>query len=244
MKNEEGYYIRKYNNDGEYTADEIYTQHKNSAVASIIIKKSDETDGSTILNSTALSLVNSTSRTLFDDETAICIEVMNNQSTKKYYITESNSKFNDAKNLKKGDLIKLSTAERLNGAVANIDVIFRASDKMMVKGSNPTANNFISGSYIMHGKVKSRTEEDYLTIAPYKYTKDDNGDVVKGNPSVTETEYLITPCKSATIYVVEGNEIYIGGSDSSVFDAVNSGKSSEVIIYTSWEEPKMIVVYR
>lgn len=243
-ENEDAYYLKACYIDNEYTFDDVYVENKDNAVVRVLVSKSDDKEGKTITKSSALNVVKKVTAAYVNGEENMCIEVMNGSGTKKYYLNDS-ERFEDAKKLKCGDLIKLSTAAKENGAVANFNVIFDGTNRMMNEGKNPhnASSSFISQSYIMHGKVAKRTGDDYLVIAPYQYSTV-NDVVTKGDISQNAANFLTMPVKSATVYLVDGNNIRIVGADENIMDAATAGEGSEIVAYTSWENPKLIIIYK
>lgn len=244
MNNEDAYYLKQYYVDNEYSFDEIYVENKNNAVAKVFVQKSDSLDGKTITNSTTLSVVKKVTGALDAGEEALCIEVMNKNGTQKYYLHDT-ERFEEAKKLKLGDLIKLTTSTRENGAVANFRLIFDVDEHKLIEGKNPlsASSSFISQSYIMHGRAASRSNDNYLVIAPYEYSIADDI-VTKGEVSQTKTKFLTIPVKSATVFIVDDNGIRIAGADENIMDEETTGTGSEIVAYTYWENPQLIVVYK
>lgn len=242
----EAYFTKAFYLDNTYAFDEVYTSGKDNAVASILVIKSNDKDGKQITGSTVLNLVKSVSRTIVDEQEAVCVEVMNGKGSKEYYVTDSEL-MAKAEELNHGDMIRFTTQTNNKTIVANFEKIFDGESRMVVSGKNPWNNyshqSIIAPSYILHGRVDSRSAEGYLRIAPYEYTTEENV-VTKSDVSTVQSNWLTIPIKSVTVYVVDSRGIYIAGADESIMEAEYAGTGSEVVVYTSWENPQSIVLYK
>lgn len=242
----EAYFTKAFYLDNTYTFDEVYTSGKDNAVASILVIKSNDKDGKQITGSTVLNLVKSVSKTVVDEQEAVCVEVMNGKGSKEYYVTDSDL-MAKAEELNQGDMIRFTTLTNDKTIVANLERIFDGENRMVVSGKNPWNNyshqSIIAPSYILHGRVDSRSAEGYLRIAPYEYTTEENV-VTKSDVSTVQSNWLTIPIKSVTVYVVDSRGIYIAGADESIMEAEYAGTGSEVVVYTSWENPQSIVLYK
>lgn len=171
---------------------------------------------------------------------------MSGTGSKEYYITDTEL-FAEAEALKLGDMIRFTTQTKDKSIIANMEKIFDGEDKMIVSGKNPWNNyshkSIIAPAYILHGTVDSRSSEGYLRIAPYLYSAE-GGVVTKGDVSAVKSDWLTIPINSVTVYVVDSRGIYIAGADESIMDAESSGTGSEIVVYTSWENPKTVVLYK
>lgn len=244
--NYDAYFTKTLYVDNKYTLDEVYTSGKDNAVASILIVKSNETSGKQIIGSSTVNIVKSVSKTVVDEQEAVCVEVMNGKGSKEYYVTD-NDLIAAAENLNLGDMIRFTTLTKDKTIMSNFEKIFDGESRMIVSGKNPwnnySHNSIIAPAYILHGTVDSRSAEGYLRIAPYKYTTEDNV-VSKNGVSEVQSEWLTIPLNSITVYVIDSRGIYIAGADESIMDAESAGEGSEVVIYTSWENPQSIVLYK
>lgn len=244
--NYDAYFTKSLYLDNTYTLDEVYTSGKDNAVASVLIVKSNDTDGKQIIGSSVINIVKSVSKSIVDEQDAVCVEVMSGTGSKEYYITDTEL-FAAAEALKLGDMIRFTTQTKDKSIIANLEKIFDGEDRMIVSGKNPWNNyshqSIIAPAYILHGTVDSRSAEGYLRIAPYLYSNE-GGVVTKGDVSAVKSNWLTIPINSVTVYVVDSRGIYIAGADESIMDAESAGTGSEIVVYTSWENPKTVVLYK
>ena len=258
-KNQKLYYEPSISDNNYYRVDRVYKNSSKSALASVILIESDVEDSlatkRVITEKTApISMVMGVRKTInADGDEGVIVEVMNGNDG--YFALKSSDDAiaTIASELHEGDLIRYETRNR-DGTIYRLLKVFDAKDKIWTVGAqNPYATSFNSTAAFnssMHGVhgvvVKKYDNGEYITVAPYVYERDTEGNTVKSGISTDESTYF-TYCASdfkVYKYTSERDGVVIGNPISDLISVEEAGVGTEVVVYVASANPRSIFVYK
>lgn len=244
--NESLYSIEKgFQNDQHYQFVSAYFPDKDSVVADVLLKTVTKATGTKITQqSTPAMIVSDVGCELVDGETYTAVTGYENGSlvTKK---TNDSDISAELLKLNKGDIIRCqnNTAGTIKAYVKLYDI----KTRRFVKYENPAASssgNLIVEFVLLHGEAWGRASEDkILKVMPYVYDRA-AGTVTEGTDetklynydgSLFTTMLIDTTGKEVTVTKVNSRDVVTRDG---------FGKGDELLMYTVWSNPSIMMIVR
>ncbi len=254
-KNKDLYYEISMTDNNYYTVDRAYKNSSKSAVASVVLTESDVVLSNELKkkmsdDSVPLSMVMEIKYSRTEDGED-CVELSGMNGENGYFSLKSADAdiCEIASDLKPGDLIRYEVRKKDN-TVSRLIKVFDADGKKWTKAQNPFASNvnaFNTRLHAVHGEiVRSFDDGAYITVAPYVYSSDSSGNVVKSEITADETLYYTYPATSFKIYKFDpdSEEVTIADALTELISAEEAGVGTEVVVYTNNSNPRSIFVFK
>ena len=188
-------------------------------------------------DSTPVSIVKSVRTALTEDgeECVVIKGTMGNTGDFSHMVADDDL-MKPASELKPGDLIRFETDGKHN-YISRLIKIFDVGDLKWHKAENPlttNASSYDTKLHAVHGRVVSKLDDGaYIVVAPYIYSLDSSGNVVKGDIETDETKYYTYPTAKFRVYKFNSEEEKVTNADAyDVISIEESGIGSEVVAYT------------
>lgn len=248
---EDSYYKIAQEHDKYYKIRQIYADSSDSAIGKVIVKMSDVI--ATLTPAGKGGLVKDISPKYLNDEEVYEVTLLS-ESGEVNFILNSDKLINEAKKIKKGDIVRFSKDGK--GYISYIGRVFdnenvRIDADALQNGAystkNPlaTGSSFISNFNLLHGKIMGfKDNGEYIVVSPLKYTKNADGGYDVGT-DVTDTEYMIKRniCKIYT-YDTKQNKLMMSNQDMISADVAGLDEASNVAICSFWGTAYLIVIYK
>ena len=260
VTNEELYSIDTPQQDKKYKVTAAYTEKEDSMKASVIIERQQDSAATVTVSSDREPVYIITKiyeEYIYDDiYTAIICE--NNNGQKKLLV-EQKDRFSVVNDYHPGDLIRATYYEKTM-KVLTIERLFDCEKMMLddtsyhwsdaypnpLKGTNLTDQHYVAGFGLAHGTPLKRFDDgELMQLALYGYSRDDDSNLIIDRSATDNTLTLKT--SGFTVYEFDRNRKLLDkrSVDSAVLDKDSAGdRSSEIVAYSVWGEPKIIFMYK
>ncbi len=248
---EDSYFKIAQEHDKYYKICQIYADSSDSAIGKVIIKMSDVV--ATLTPEGKGGLVKDITPKYLNDEEVYEVTLLG-ESGEVSCVLNSDKLMNEAKKIKKGDIVRFSKDGKGNisyiGKVfdrenAAIDAEALQNGAYSTKNPLATGNSYISNFNLLHGKIMGfKDNGEYIVVAPLEYTKNAEGGYDVGS-AVSDAEYMIKRniCKIYT-YDTQQNKLMMSNQDMISADVAGQDEASNVAICSFWGTAYLIVIYK
>ena len=236
---EENYSVeKKFENDGWYTFNEIYTAEKDAIVAGALVNYVDSIDANELKSDSVVPVMISGVQKAIDDnrEEYYLIRAVNGTSNVSFRCKNS-ILFDSAADLEKGDIARIETSM---GEVSAIKKVYDIKERRMVEGKAKGAGtSVLSECSIVHGFARSRAiEGGYFTMNLCNYTDGKPNGITDKIYSMKTSEYVFV------IYDTTKNTAPHTGSVNDIVFSNEYAAGDELVIHHVWATGRTVFIIK